>query len=479
VEAGGSRVLAAAERAAAALAGPAAAAARVLDAAAGPLADRPLPWIAAAVAGVPLLRAALPAEAALAPCLLLAGAAGLALLLRAAAVLHAAEEGRWVARALVAGLLLRVVAAAVLRSRGGFPDEVGYYHPFARDAAADWAAGGDSLLGVHPISAGRWAYFGPLSAAYLLLGPVMEVGRLLGILVGLAGALLAGEVARPLGGARAAAIAAVLLALHPEHALWSATLSRDGLSALLVLAALAIALRHRGRLLRGPGLLLLGPLGLLAGNALPAAAALGGAIAVALLVEAAGEVRAGPAGALRAAAAVALVAAGAIAALGRLEPFLDGEAIARLRSGVFRGDLAALAAEGRLEADFLPGFRIEGPGDAALLAAAGIPFALLAPWPWDAVHLHRAAYVLPALLGAAVAILGLAGVAGALRRDAVRAAAPAAFAALALLALAVLEGNSGILVRHRLPLTAVLAAFAAVLAAGTEREALPGPAAVR
>jgi len=117
-------------------------------------------------------------------------------------------------------------------------------------------------------------------------------------------------------------------------------------------------------------------------------------------------------------------------------------------------------------ADFLPDFRVEGVLDVAALLGAGSLFVLAAPFPWDAVHVHRAAYAPLAAVGLAIAVLGVVGLSAAVRRRPA-AAAPVVIAAVALLCvLALLEYNSGIVVRHRLPLTALLTVGAAVLLAG-------------
>src|SRR5690349_5952854 len=149
---------------------------------------------------------------------LVATLAAAGLLLLAADRLHEGPERTWVRRALLAGLLLRLAAAAVIAARGGFPDEYGIYDPLARTAAADWNAGGGSLLGSLPVVEGRRTYFYLLGGAYAVFGDSMAVGRLLGAVLGLGAALLCGEVARGLGGRRAAALGVVVLALHPEHA---------------------------------------------------------------------------------------------------------------------------------------------------------------------------------------------------------------------------------------------------------------------
>ncbi len=392
---------------------------------------------------------------------LLATLAAAGILLVLAGRLHDGPEGDWVRRALLAGLLLRLGAAVAIESLGGFPDERGTYDPLARAAAADWAAGRDSALSWHPLAAGRWAYFYLLGGTYAALGDAPLVGRLLGAVLGLAAALLCGEVARGLGGRRAAALGVVVLALHPEHALWSATVARDTLSTVLVLATLAIAVRRDGELLRGGILAAAVPLALLAGNSfLPAAAAAAG-LAAALLVEGAG-------GILRGAAAAAAVGLLPALVIRRWGPWLTPENVGRARSG-------ELAGGGAWTAEFLPGLRLESVAGLLAYLPLGAAFVLLAPWPWDATHVRRAAYAPLAAVGAMVSLAGIAGLAASVRRARPGAVAAAAFAAALLAALALLEGQSGIVVRHRLPLTAVLCAgLAAAVPPGTTwRDLLP------
>jgi len=419
---------------------------RALDATAGLLAGRWILLLATALIGNPLLRLTLGDDAALAPVLLLAAAAGTALLLRAASALHGEPERAWVVRALLVGLLLRVALAAAIAASGSFPDERLQYDPVSRLAAAEGPGGATDSLGRSRLVPGRWAYYALLTGTYGFLGSSPAAGRLLGILLGLGAALLAGEVARPLGGRRAAALAVLALALHPEAALWSGAITRDGLSAFLVLAALAAAARGTGGLLRGRALLLAGPLALLAMNSVPAAVALGAALAGAILLEGAAAAREGRGGVLRAGLALLLLVAALRAAEAVAGPWLDPARLASLRDGVLRADA--------------------GWFDEAARLPLGAAFALFAPWPWEAVNLLRLGYSLLALGGMAVTAFGIAGLAAAVRRSPLRAAAPALFALAFLAILALTEGNAGTVARHRLPLAAVLSVGAGILAAG-------------
>ncbi len=447
---------------------------RFLDAIAGALGARPLLLAAGALAAAPLLRILAPSPAGSGAAALLATLAAAGGLLAAAERLHEGEERTWVRRALVAGLLLRLASAAAIGVLGGFPDEGGFYDLLARAAAGDWTAGGSSTLAWHPDATGRRPFFYLLGGAYAAFGPSLFVGRLLGVVLGLGAALLCGEVARGLGGRRAAALAVVLLALHPEHALWSATVSRDGLSTLLVLAALAVAVRRDGALLRGALLATLPPLVLLAGNALLPAAALGAGLLAAILVEGAAGLRTGAAGLLRGAAAAAIAGVVPAAVIRRWGPWLDFEQFSRLRSGVFRGDLRALVGGTTLTADFLPGLRLTTAFETAGFLPLGIAFVLFAPFPWDAGRDLRAAYAPLAAVGAAAALTGIAGLLLAVRRGRPGAIAAGVFALALAVELALLQGNSGILVRQRLPLTAVLVAGLAALAAGAAERGQAG-----
>jgi len=431
------------------------------DAAGAALSRRPALLLAAAVLAVPLLRILLPPVPAAALSLVLAAAAGCGVLLAAARALHAEGDRRLVAAALLAGLLLRAALAAAMDVRGAFPDEE-VYHRLAADSAGCWGSGGPSLLAESPMVRGRAAYFYLLSADYLLAGPFMAAGRVMGGLLGLLAALLAGEVARPLAGPRTAALAVALLALHPEHAFWSVTLSRDVLSTVLVLATLAALLKRPGALLRGNLLAVAAPLGVLCLNSIPAACCLGATVAACLLAEAAAGAREGLRGAALAAAAVAAAGSALFLVGWRYGSFLTPSFITGTR---------ILAS--RTEPGILLDLRFTSPLDLVSNLPAGLAFAILSPWPWAAGATHRSAYGVLSVAGLAVTLLGIAGLLASARRRPAAAAPLLLFAGLMLVLLALFEGNAGILVRHRLPLTAVLACGAAALLAGLRPRGSP------
>jgi hypothetical protein len=447
---GGSVALTALRRAADVLAP----ALRPLDAVGDALAARPLAVAAAAVVVVPA------SQISGAPVVGIAAAAvaALALVVGAAHALHDGGERRVVVRALLAGAALRLAFAAAISAQGGFPDETGTYHPIAADAASCWRAGGPATMAANLIVQGRAAYFHLLAAVYFLFGPSMAAGRLFGAALGLAAALAAGEVGRALGGRRAAAFACAALALHPEHALWSATISRDTLTTLLVLATFAIVLRRPGTLLRGNLVLAAVPLALVAMNSFLVA----GALAATLVLMTTAEAVAAAGGGVRRAAtfaAAAVVAGAALVFVGaRHGPWFRPDLIATVRGNATGSP-----------ADFLPGLAFGSWWAVAAYLPLGAAFVLAAPWPWDAVHANRAAYGLLALAGLAISAAGVAGLVAAARRRAAAAAPVVTFALVLLALLAALEGNSGIVVRHRLPLTACLACGAGVLAAGLRR----------
>jgi hypothetical protein len=422
---------------------------RVVDALAAcgdALGARPVLVAATALAVAPLAQIAGVAGAGVA----FAAAAGVGLLCAAARSLHEGKDRRVVLFAVVAGALLRAAFGVAIAAQGGFPDETGTYHPISAAAAQAWRVGGASTLSTHPIVAGRSVYFHLLAGTYVTLGTSLVAGRVLGGFLGLAAALAAGEVGRALGGARAAAFAVAALALHPEHAFWSVTLSRDTLSTLLVLVALAIVLRRPGRLLRGNLLLAAAPLALLAANAFVVAGALAATLVLLALAEAVASRRV-----VAAAAALALAVAALLVVAHRWGGWFAPQHLS----------LARLHGIGT-RADFLPDFEFTSVGDVFAYLPLGVAFVLLAPWPWAAVHAGRAVYGLLAATGVAVTALGVVGLVAACRRRAGGAAPVALFVGISLLLLAVLEGTSGILVRHRLPLTACLAVGAGALLAG-------------
>lgn len=447
----GSRVLAAARRLAPAIE----TVSRPFETMARALAARPLLLVAAAALAAPLSQmAGVPAAGIGAVAL-----AGVALVLAAARTLHEGPERAIVFRAIVAGALLRLVFGFLVGAQGGFPDETGTYHPIAADAAVCWRIGGPATMAENVIVAGRAAYFHLLAWTYTLLGPSMEAGRLLGGLMGLAAALAVGEIGRSLGGRRAAALSVAVFALHPEHALWSITLSRDTLSALLVLVALAAVARRPGALVRGNALVVAIPLAILAMNSFLVAGALAATLVMIALAEA--IVRTRGIGRVVAVALAGLVAVAALVVVGnRYGMYFTPETIATVRGHAIG-----------MEADFLPSLEFESWWTVAAFLPLGAVFVLAAPWPWDAVHANRAAYGVLALAGLAIAVTGIAGLVATARRRPAAAAPIVLFCLILLVLLAMLEGNSGIVVRHRLPLTACLCAGAGALLAGLRREA--------
>jgi hypothetical protein len=429
---------------------------RPLDMVGDALATRPLAVAAAAFVAVPVSQiAGAPAAG------LVAAAVGvLALLAGAAHALHEGEERRVVVRAFFAGAVLRLAFALAISAQGGFPDETGTYQPIAADAASCWRAGGPSMMASNLIVQGRAAYFHLLAAVYFLFGPSMAAGRLLGCALGLGAALAAGEVGRGIGGRRAAAFACAALALNPEHAFWSATIARDTLTTLLVLATFAIVLRRPGALLRGNLLVAAIPLALLAMNSFLVAGALAATLVAMALAEAVVAARGGAGRVAAVAAATALAAAALVFVGNRWGAWFRPELIATVRGKAVGS-----------EADFLPGLEMGSWWAVAAYLPLGAVFVLAAPWPWDAVHANRAAYGILALAGLAFAAAGVVGLAAALRRRAGAVAPVLLFCAILLLLLAALEGNSGIVVRHRLPLTACLACGAGILVAGLRPKA--------
>ncbi len=419
---------------------------------------RPLAVLAAVVAAVPAARLLLEgtAGAAAASALVLLG--GTSLLAALLLSLHEGADRRIAAAALAGGLLLRVAAAVLLSARGGMPDETGLYHPLASDAAACWQAGGASSLADHPFAENRGAYLYLLSGTYLLAGPDLLAGRVLGILLGLLAALLAGELARPAGGARAASLAVVLVALGPEQALWSATLSRDGLTTVLVLTALAFMARRPGSLFRGTLLAAAIPVALLAWNSFPMAGVLGAVVVLLAGFEAlSAAARRGPGGVLLPVLFLA-VAGASLAVVGwRYGAYFTPEVLTAVRRNTVGN-----------APDFLPGLAFDGPLSLLLFLPLGALFVLFAPWPWAAAGGGRLLYGLGALAGSAVAVLGLVGIGAGLRRRPAASAPAALFVLVGVGLLGLLEANSGIVVRHRLPLAAVLAAGAGCLLAGME-----------
>lgn len=462
----GSRVLQALRRAAAALGPAAARCARPVDTVAAALAARPALTCAALAVALPVVRLTLPPAAATATACALLALLLLTVALALCAALHAdPADRRVVLRVIVLGALLRLVFGALIAARGGFPDETSTYFPIAADAARSWTFGAPSILSEHLYVLNRPAYFYPLSAAFLLTGPALATGRVLGAFFGLLAAVVGGEVARHVAGRRAAVFAVALLALHPEHAFWNATLSRDGLSVLLVLTTLAALTRRPGRLTRGGFVPALVCLALLWWNSFLVAVCLGATLSLTALCEGIADARRGAGGAVRAAGAVAAALLALVATGYRFGPYMTPEVLSNVRS---------LGVGAR--PDFLPGLAYTSWLEVGAFAPLGALYSLAAPLPWNAVHAQRAAYAVLALPGLALTLCGVVGLGALLKKAAARAAPLALFCLIALAALAVIEGVDGIVVRHRMPLTAVLTVAAAALFAGLRPRATTGAA---
>jgi hypothetical protein len=435
---------------------------RLLDASRRVLENTPWSVAAATLAAAPILQLLLPGSMGTRAASAAALLAGFLVLARVCAALHLPGERAFAGGALLLGLLFRIGAAAVVESRGGFPDERGYYHPVAAETAASWALGGPTLFLELPLTAAREVYYGLLSGTYLLLGADPVSGRAVGILLGLLAALLAGELARPLGGARAAAVAVALLALHPEHALWSATLSRDTLTTVLVLAALVFLVRRReGRSWAG----WLGAAtctALLARNSFLAAGAMGAVLLTVATAEGVMAVRRRGVRGLPLLLAVLAIAAGGLVLLGRAYgPWFEPGMLSAVRN---RGlDPSMMTERGLAWTTFLPGVVFRGPMDVLAYLPAGALFVLAAPFPWEWSSVMRAGYGLLAAVGLLIAACGVVGLAAGLRRRPGVTLTLLLFTVTFLGLLAVLEASSGIVVRHRLPLTAVLVVAAAPL----------------
>jgi hypothetical protein len=392
---------------------------------------------------------------------------GLTVLLKVARVLHPGEGTRTAVRLLLLGAVLRLVFGAVIAGSGGLPDEIGYYHPLAEDTAACWANGAPSLLPDHRVVAARGAYYLLLSGAYYLAGPEMLVGRVLGALLSLAAALLAGELARCLAGPRAAVIALGLLALNPVHAFWSTTLSRDSLTTIFVLAGILCLARRPGRTLPFGVLLAAMSVMLLFQSFFLAAVALGGAVVVIAAAEMVDRARGriGTAGAVLAAGALFFAAAWFV--LDRYGMWLRLDVITAIRQAV---DTQPMAEGNPTRNDFLPDVVLTGPLDLLGYLPIGAAFVLFAPFPWIAVHTTRFLYSFLMVPGLAITVFGLVGMWKLVGRGSRAVVAPVLFSMFFLLFLALLEGSSGIVARHRLPLTAVLVVGAAAVLAGLRRE---------
>jgi 4-amino-4-deoxy-L-arabinose transferase-like glycosyltransferase len=387
---------------------------------------------------------------------------------------------------------LELPLLASLHRPGGFwafaVDAAGYHETGAGIAAA-MASGGPMPLVTLPdgVRIQPAAFYYYVALVYRLLGPHPLHVPLLNAVLGAGTAALAYALARRLSGARAAEAAALAVGLWPSAVLWSSQVLKDALVTLLVLATLALVIRawdaRVAALLPLAGLLA-ATIAVLADTRPHAAAALPGALALALagstptwvrpvrvdrLARVAGLVLA--VGGLVVAALMLVEAPGSQIVRGAPRAAEPASGLAEVIAPVLdpvpsldRVRQALLLWSGR--SDFATDVRFHGLWDVLAFVPRAVAHALYYPLPWEWTRPGpTGAFKLLAGLEA-VALLALTPLLALAARDTVRDARfdawlLLAYGALLLVGLAVVVPNAGTLVRLRLqPLTPLLVLIA-------------------
>lgn len=294
-------------------------------------------------------------------------------------------------------------------------------------------------------------YFALVGSLYGLFGEFPVVPVLLNCLVGGLCAQPAYLLAARVAGRRAGMAAAVLVTFFPSLVLWSTLLIRDAWVIFLLLwcSCLAQSLLARFRLRTFAWLVLcLAAMATLRSYMLVLMTA---AILLAYLVAAVR--RPGRAIATALACGVSVVVLMRVSGLGT-----DYLGDAPLASLALQRQYNSMTGEGAIALD---GYDLSTPTGALTYLPIGLAWFLLSPFPWQ--FSGRQGLAIPeVLLWYACLPLVVAGIAFALRRRRRHALVPLATGLLLTVLYSLLEGNVGIIFRHRAQALALLLPFAAV-----------------
>jgi hypothetical protein len=365
-----------------------------------------------------------------------------------------AGDLRFLVVLVVVGFVLRVGLAVLLRQLdlnmvlGG--DEGTY------DRNARFFAGWLDGTFPEPFQA-RWrgtsqvGYFVLVGTIYSLFGPVQLIPVVLNCAVGALTAIPAHRLASRIGGRLAGRVAAVLVTLFPSLLLWSCLLVRDALAFFLIAWCAVLGQELLRRVTLSRAVLLIGCLGALATIRtymfLVLAAALVAAFAVSV------SRKPGRAIAVSALSVIGVLALVRGAGLGA--EFVGEDVLGRIDE---QRRLNALGGNAGID---LGGHDLSTPVGALSYLPIGLTYFLLAPFPWQMGG--RQVLALPDMLLWYVCLpLAVIGAVRAVRYRRTAALAPL-FAGIAIsLLYALVEGNVGIIVRHRAQVLVLLLPFAAV-----------------
>jgi 4-amino-4-deoxy-L-arabinose transferase-like glycosyltransferase len=385
-----------------------------------------------------------------------------------------ARERRFLATLILAGFTARIVVAAVLRQAGlnefFAPDEDTFHRNGLQFSL--WL-GGDSpyRLSWRFHDSLQVGYYYLVGAIYYLFGSEPLLPILLNCVIGAVTALPVYKIARQLGGREAARPAAILVAFFPSLLLWSTLLIRDSLVILVLMLVIASVMDlrrgftfHRLVLL----LVLLMALGTLRQYLFLMVAA---AAVMSFLVGRTG--RTGRSVLVGALAIVALLAMVKLAGFGVWE--MERASLHHLN--LHRQYNALETASGTIA----PQVDISEPANALLYLPVGIVYFLLSPFPWQVLTPRQVLSVPDVLLWYALLPPILLGLAAAVRHRFRDASMLLLSVAVITILYALVEGNVGIIFRHRAQVIApmmVLAGMgiAARRARKTDAAAVPAPA---
>ena len=381
---------------------------------------------------------------------------------------RAANDSDWLWMLVLVGIGIRVLTALIMRlteaNEAIAPDERTF------DYNAQWFAAW--LRDEVPIPfAYKWigstqvAYFAIVGSMYAAFGeyPVMPI--LLNCVVGGLCAYPAYIVAARLAGRTAGLASAIFITFFPSLVLWSALLVRDALVLFLLLWVVCLAQTLFAKFRLRTAFWLIACLLLLATLRSYLLVVMGSALLLALLVA---SVR-NPRNALATAFVCGVVVIAVMKASGLGTDYLGDVS---LRTLALQRQYNAISGSGAIALD---GHDLSTPLGALSYLPLGLAYFLFSPFPWQ--FTGKQGFAVPeVLIWYACVPLVVIGASYALRRRRRQALAPLVAGLLVTVVYSLVEGNVGIIFRHRAQALVLLLPFAA---AGWVRWRAPQRAALR
>ena len=366
---------------------------------------------------------------------------------------RAAADADWLWMLILSGIAVRVAVAVAMRltqaNEAIAPDE----HTF--DDNAQWFAAWVRGEVPQPF-AYKWSgstqvgYFALVGSMYAAFGEFPVLPILVNCVVGGLCAYPAYLLASRLAGRSAGRGAACLVTFFPSLVLWSALLVRDALVLFLLLWIVCLAQSLLARFRLRTALWLIVCLLLLATLRSYLLAVMGAALLVALL---AASVRS-PGRALATALVCGAAVVGVVKGSGLGTDYLGD---ASLRSLALQRQYNAMTGQGAIE---LGSHDLTTPLGALTYLPVGLAWFLLSPFPWQLAG--RQVFAIPEMVVWYACIpFVVVGAVYAVRRRLRQALAPLAAGLLITILYSLVEGNVGIIFRHRSQALVLLLPFAA------------------